>query len=688
MAQALFDAINGVAMDNHTVMTVQSLIEAHNRSNLDFGNNDNCSLQDEDDVFQCGKCKKQFISLPDFIVHKKTHYLEKEIKMESNLNSSNTFENLKTMNTTDGTMRPPIILNDTDILSFSMEENELNSPSQVLQSLESGESYLTSDSKALEIGNAENTYRMEAFENQIIISAQMPTNCLLAGDDLDKPDLQFTSQEELNYLTPDCLLTTVDKDSGETVTVSVLNVMQDTLPLNTESVVKDIENDKRLKCLHCGKLFGKNFDLQQHVRSHTGERPYQCVVCGRAFTQKSNVKKHMATHKVWPKPLRTLSTPESEMIDADLKESLVNDSIDRSYHCQFCTAVFPNFYQLKTHRKQHSHHKVYKCIQKKCNETFEDLDLFLEHTTVVHADEAAFHCHLCNKEFASLDDLGTHQYEHGVRPRPSHKSVTCKKCKSRFSSIETLEKHLATDSHNYSCPKCQKVFPCERFLRRHLPIHTKVPLHVCQQCGKAFKTYQYLNIHKVIHSDVKPYVCKVCSVAFNRQDKLVRHSLIHDPQRRFKCPFINHLGCNKEFARKDKLQQHILTHSSSKDLSCKRCNRCFKRNCQLRQHEKACLAQDIPCKDCGHVTSDLECYKKGYEQPSKNITTKRKRRSNAKVKVTKDSKEDNVPTIEIVVLPMSNCDGDNNNIDMNGVYRVIIPSSKPDPTDLNHSQLR
>lgn len=40
--------------------------------------------------------------------------------------------------------------------------------------------------------------------------------------------------------------------------------------------------------------------MQQHLRSHTGEKPFQCVVCGRAFAQKSNVKKHMATHKVWP----------------------------------------------------------------------------------------------------------------------------------------------------------------------------------------------------------------------------------------------------------------------------------------------------------------------------------------------------------------------------------------------------
>ena len=55
---------------------------------------------------------------------------------------------------------------------------------------------------------------------------------------------------------------------------------------------------KKLKCQYCDKMFTKNFDLQQHVRSHTGEKPFQCIVCGRAFAQKSNVKKHMQTHKV------------------------------------------------------------------------------------------------------------------------------------------------------------------------------------------------------------------------------------------------------------------------------------------------------------------------------------------------------------------------------------------------------
>ena len=54
------------------------------------------------------------------------------------------------------------------------------------------------------------------------------------------------------------------------------------------------------KCSYCFKGFKKKFDLQQHVRSHTGEKPFHCAICGKGFAQKSNLKKHIETHKTWP----------------------------------------------------------------------------------------------------------------------------------------------------------------------------------------------------------------------------------------------------------------------------------------------------------------------------------------------------------------------------------------------------
>lgn len=57
-------------------------------------------------------------------------------------------------------------------------------------------------------------------------------------------------------------------------------------------------NRRSLICEYpgCGMTFNKSWNLLDHARTHTGERPYSCHLCDLRFTQKGNLNKHMKVH--------------------------------------------------------------------------------------------------------------------------------------------------------------------------------------------------------------------------------------------------------------------------------------------------------------------------------------------------------------------------------------------------------
>uniref|UniRef100_A0A8C4Q077 C2H2-type domain-containing protein n=1 Tax=Eptatretus burgeri TaxID=7764 RepID=A0A8C4Q077_EPTBU len=53
---------------------------------------------------------------------------------------------------------------------------------------------------------------------------------------------------------------------------------------------------RRHKCNQCPYSSDHKGNLNKHVRTHTGERPYKCIVCGRAFAQSTTCQRHLNTH--------------------------------------------------------------------------------------------------------------------------------------------------------------------------------------------------------------------------------------------------------------------------------------------------------------------------------------------------------------------------------------------------------
>ncbi|XP_064610967.1 zinc finger protein 341-like isoform X2 [Liolophura sinensis] len=667
MAQTIFDALaGGVSVDNQAALVVQSLLDSQNVAEA--------TQQEEEDLFQCGKCKKQFTSLPSFISHKQGRCtppatlrpVPQQTVVSTNPTAFTTTiqqqrQTVQTLNavapSTLTQLTPGMVLSE-DIMAFtSIDPNlqtqtiQMTFPTAQQATTVQGNPFLSQVGALTPRGSSANSVTIYSpvtsttfSSNGSAFTSAVPANQIqvqahhqqVTLSPLDKSPQPKTSPTKAGRKTAQSLNQQIL--SGTDMEVSPQQKSKKGKSATGQENNEEIR--KKLRCQYCNKLFNKNFDLQQHVRCHTGEKPFQCIVCGRAFAQKSNVKKHMTTHKVWPAGTASTLPKPTKLVELveDIESGItqcnstmagdgqepdhslqpvrelnigsttdangqMNVSVDNSYLCQYCPEKFKTYFQLKSHMVLHKDEQVYKCVLKTCGSMFKSLDMFLEHIKT-HEDGMSYRCHLCNKTFPSLYELGVHQYSHSLYPSQTRLSAPryyqCTKCLNKYSSPEALDHHLSTASHHYPCPTCMKVFTCERYLRRHLSTHGTVGQFECQVCFKRFKAENYLKMHSLIHSGAKPFQCEQCNAAFNRKDKLKRHMLIHVTVKKYKCPFKSLTGCEMEFNRPDKLKAHIISHSGIKPFKCRECGKSFCRKPSLLEHERSHRSDfRFRCEKCG-----------------------------------------------------------------------------------------
>ena len=190
--------------------------------------------------------------------------------------------------------------------------------------------------------------------------------------------------------------------------------------------------NERVSCPTCGKTVSCNATLRDHMRTHTGDRPFVCTECNFAFAQRSNLRMHKRLH-----------------------------TGERPYMCGICGKTFARSSHLPAHMRTHTGEKPYVC--ERCDHAFITSQQLKNHFRV-HTGEKPWVCDLCPAAFTHSSSLSTHKKKH-------------------------------TGSKPYMCDICQKCFFFTSALDKHKKVHSKVKPYKCTECDKAFKYKESLTVH-------------------------------------------------------------------------------------------------------------------------------------------------------------------------------------------------
>ncbi|KOC66596.1 Zinc finger protein 99 [Habropoda laboriosa] len=229
-------------------------------------------------------------------------------------------------------------------------------------------------------------------------------------------------------------------------------------------------------CPVCKKAFTK-VSLRNHIRSHTGERPFPCAKCLASFSRRSDLSGHQkecrgSASTGWPE----------------------ESGRKRSFACSECSNAFYTKHALRQHMLRHAG-KKYKCGLPGCPTVLRTASELRSHRSLVHdstPSDRRYKCSDCFYAAKTKTQLRRHRARHDDPGGVTRAATDLRTCPYAGCAFKTkLASHL----------------------QRHVRLHTGTKPYKCRHCAYASNNLENLRKH-VLSTNLHPgktiYECDVC----------------------------------------------------------------------------------------------------------------------------------------------------------------------------------
>lgn len=106
---------------------------------------------------------------------------------------------------------------------------------------------------------------------------------------------------EVHYAVKSCKNSDINNENSTELNHSEAKVLEKIDYEIDSSKNETKQKNSSKECKQCGKVYKTNYKLLQHMRKHSGEKPFNCSSCDKSFRSKIGLAQHEAKHtgKIW-----------------------------------------------------------------------------------------------------------------------------------------------------------------------------------------------------------------------------------------------------------------------------------------------------------------------------------------------------------------------------------------------------